>query len=226
MSKVISFINRKGGTGKTTSAINTATALREMGFEVTVMETDNNYSLTEMRERDITATGQGGGKFPELVQTDEASVDRFVRELRKKMVDFIIIDGAANMSPDTIRRVTTLSDIVVVPTSLSDNEMMVTARTLRDIQPVMQNHRKLKVVLLANRIHFLTAQETVGEALAHLGIPVLDIYIPNYKQYTSLNTMTPADCYRQVAKSILKMFVNEPVLATAAATTEEMVAMD
>src|SRR5687767_2128413 len=161
MTKVISFINRKGGTGKTTSAINTATALRQMGFEVTLMETDVNYSLSHVRNKELASTGEGGGKFPELMQTEEDSVEKLIKAFRRNMIDFVIVDGAANMGSDAIRSISANSDVVVIPTSLSEVEVMVSESTLNDIRPVMLQKRHLKVVVLANRIHFLTAHETV-----------------------------------------------------------------
>lgn len=212
MTKVVSFINRKGGTGKTTSAINTATALREVGFEVTLLETDINYSLHEIRSRDLAATGEGGGRFPELLQTEETATEKLIKSLRKNMVDFVIVDGAANMSGDAVRRISTISDVVIIPTGLSEIELMVTGITLREIQPLMEQKKNLQVVLLANRVHFLSSHETVKGALAHFKVPVLDVHIPNYKLYTYLNTMSPADCYRSVANAILRLFADEPVL--------------
>ena len=87
MTKVISFINRKGGTGKTTSAINTATALRQMGFEVTLIETDTNYSLSHVRNRELSATGEGGGRFPDLMQTEEENVDKLIKAYDMSLKD-------------------------------------------------------------------------------------------------------------------------------------------
>jgi len=221
MTKVISFINRKGGTGKTTSAINVATALREMGFEVTLMETDTNYSLSHIRNRELASTGEGGGRFPDLMQTEEDTVPNIIKAFRKNMVDFVIVDGAANMSANAIRSISANSDAVIIPTSLSEVEVMVSESTLNDIMPVMQQKRHLKVMLLANRIHFLTAHETVSGALARLSVPLLDVHIPNYKLYTYLNTQSPADCYRSVANSILKLFADEPLLARQAEAVSE-----
>lgn len=209
MTKVISFINRKGGTGKTTSAINTATALRQMGFEVTLMETDTNYSLSHVRNKELADTGEAGGRYPELMQTEEDSVERLIKAFRKNMVDVVIVDGTANMTTEAIRNISANSDVVVVPTSLSDVEMMVSESTLNDIAPVRHQNPNLKVVLLANRIHFLMAHETVNGALECLRTPVLDVHIPNFKQYTYLNTRTPADCYREVAACILNLFTGK-----------------
>ncbi|HXH18842.1 MAG TPA: ParA family protein [Chitinophagales bacterium] len=213
MTKVISFINRKGGSGKTTSAINTATALRQMGFEVTLMETDTNYSLSHVRNRELAATGEGGGRYPDLMQTEEDTAAKVIKSFRRNMVDFVIVDGAANMGTDAIRSVCANSDVVVIPTSLSEVERMVSESTLNDILPVMRQKRDLKVVLLANRVHFLTSHETVCEAFANFPVPLLDVHIPNYKLFTYLNTMSPAECYRQVTNCILQLFADNDLPA-------------
>jgi len=47
VTKIISFLNRKGGTGKTTSAINAGCILQRQGFETTIIETDANHTLGE-----------------------------------------------------------------------------------------------------------------------------------------------------------------------------------
>ncbi len=225
MTKVVSFINRKGGTGKTTSAINTATALREMGFEVTLMETDTNYSLSHVRMRELETSGEGGGRYPELMQTEEHTAERLIKAFRKNMIDVVIVDGTANMSTEAVRSISANSDIVVVPTSLSEVEVMVSESTLNDIAQVRLERPNLKVVLLANRVHFLMAHETVYDALERLHTPVLDVHIPNFKQYTYLNTRTPAECYRDVAANILKLFADmpEPSASSASAGIVETV---
>ena len=44
--KVISFLNPKGGSGKTTAVINIATALSRIGYNIAVVDTDPQMSLT------------------------------------------------------------------------------------------------------------------------------------------------------------------------------------
>ena len=53
MAKIISFISRKGGTGKTTNAINLATTLYQMGKRVLLIETDANYTLNTLRKMEL-----------------------------------------------------------------------------------------------------------------------------------------------------------------------------
>lgn len=44
--KIISFLNPKGGSGKTTAVINVATALTKQGYHLAVVDTDPQMSLT------------------------------------------------------------------------------------------------------------------------------------------------------------------------------------
>ncbi len=211
MPKVLSFINRKGGTGKTTNAINIATALSEMGNEVAVIETDVNYSLSEVRKKEVNEGIPNGKKIPTLFQTEEIGVVKYIKTFQKEgTYDFIIVDSAANTSVYGINRISVHSDIVVVPTSLSMNDVMVAERTLKDIMPAFEENQHLKVVLLPNRIHVLSAYETVESALKNLNVPILETYIPNLKQYTYINTIEPSEGYMELTNSIMKLLISEP----------------
>ena len=64
MAKIISFISRKGGTGKTTNAINLATILHQLGHRITLIETDTNYTLSTLRKMELFKSG-GSDKGPE-----------------------------------------------------------------------------------------------------------------------------------------------------------------
>ncbi len=70
MAKVISFISRKGGTGKTTNAINLATALHKRGKKIILVETDTNYTLNTLRKMEQmqaeAGTAPTRGRFTHL----------------------------------------------------------------------------------------------------------------------------------------------------------------
>ena len=64
-----------GGTGKTISAINIATALKETFQDVVLIETDPNYSLRDLRQREALETDLLPASLPDLVLTQtEAAV--------------------------------------------------------------------------------------------------------------------------------------------------------
>ena len=53
MTKIISFISRKGGTGKTTNAINLATYLAKKKNNIILVETDPNYTINSLRKLEL-----------------------------------------------------------------------------------------------------------------------------------------------------------------------------
>ncbi len=212
MTKVVSFINRKGGTGKTTNAINVATALKEMGFEVALIETDINRSLMQVRQQELEEAGYLAKGAPDLVQSDEADVENRIKGFRREMISFVIVDGTANMNSYATRRISLNSDIVIIPTGISRQEVLVAERTLGDILPAMESNPNLKVVLLPNRVHFLTSQDTVTKILEHLKVPVMEIYIPYFKQFHNLSTIKPAEGYMEVTNYLLKLLEMEAVM--------------
>ncbi len=57
MTKIISFISRKGGTGKTTVAMNLATMLFNLGHKLAMLETDTNYTLNTLRQMEVINRG-------------------------------------------------------------------------------------------------------------------------------------------------------------------------
>ena len=73
MPKIISFISRKGGTGKTTNAINLATALHESGKKVLLVETDTNYTLNTLRKME-QLKGEGGTTIFEILGSQDHQV--------------------------------------------------------------------------------------------------------------------------------------------------------
>jgi len=212
MAQVISFISRKGGTGKTTNAINIANVLCDMGNHVVVIETDINYTLSALRKRERRKLAEGK-RIPDLVRTEETSVVKMIKTLQNDGVtDYIIVDTAAgNTTSYCTNRLCVLSDMVIVPTSLSINDVLVTEQTLKDIMPAKKENPNLKVFLLPTRIHSLTSEETIRNTLSHLEVPHLEVFVPNKKTYTHPSTVRPAEGYIDVVNVILKKLnVAEP----------------
>ena len=65
--RTIAVINRKGGSGKTTTAVNTAAALSEMGLSVLLIDLDPQGSASEWLDR----TGTDEGMFQSFMGTGD-----------------------------------------------------------------------------------------------------------------------------------------------------------
>ncbi|NJM25096.1 MAG: ParA family protein [Bacteroidia bacterium] len=79
MATIISFISRKGGTGKTTNAINLATTLSGMGKRVLLVETDTNYTLNTLRKMEMFKGDNGAPPFEILGSQDSEVADELMR---------------------------------------------------------------------------------------------------------------------------------------------------
>src|SRR6188508_1685140 len=118
MSTIISFISRKGGTGKTTNAINLATTLSQMGRHVLLVETDTNYTLNTLRKMELFKAKNGQATFDILGSQDNSVAEELQKLKQVKGADLIIVDSAGKTTDEGIKKLCLESDAVIVPTSL------------------------------------------------------------------------------------------------------------
>ena len=149
MVKVISFISRKGGTGKTTNAINLATSLHDLGKKVLLVETDANYTLSTLRKMEMYKSPEKSHTF-EIVGSDDTRIaDELVVIKKDKRLDIVIVDSAGKTTDAGIKKLCLISEVVIVPTSLTQNDLLVTYQTVTDLAPA----RELNVFPNVQRRH-------------------------------------------------------------------------
>jgi chromosome partitioning protein len=204
MTKVISFISRKGGTGKTTNAIHLATMLRNLGHSVVLVETDTNYTLNTLRKMEIFKSGATTDNLFEIVGSEDHTVTDELELVKKnRNPDYIVVDSAGKTTDEGIKRLCVASDAVVVPTSLTQNDLLVTYQTIQDLAPARSIKPALKILVLPNRIHASTRHKTVLEMLGDLDAIVLDRAVPQKNLFVNFSTILPEKEYQDIAKSIL-----------------------
>ncbi len=204
MAKIISFISRKGGTGKTTNAINLATALHHSGRRVILVETDTNYTLTTLRQLEKLKTEAGRAFFEILGSHDSQVADELIRIKQTPNLDFIVVDSAGKTTDEGIKKLCLVSDAVVVPTSLTQNDLLVTYQTITDLAPARELNPKLKIMVLPNRIHSFTRMKTIHETLGNLNAIVLDVMVPQKNVFVNFSTLSAEPEYEPVMNALLK----------------------
>ena len=206
MAAVISFISRKGGTGKTTNAINLATMLDNLGRRVVLIETDTNYTLTALRKLDLYKTSAKAEGLFEVLGSNDAEVLDVLQELQAKdTYDFIIVDSAGKTTDTAIKRLCMESHLVIVPTSLTQNDMLVTYQTIEDLKPAQAHNPQLQIVVLPNRVHSSTKISTIKETLSDLNAHILDHRVPAKNAFANFSTLMPEKGYLETAKEILSL---------------------
>jgi len=203
MAKIISFISRKGGTGKTTNAINLATTLHLLGKRVLLVETDTNYTLNTLRKMEIFKEKDGKGFFEILGSQDSQVAEELTKIKETKKIDFIVVDSAGKTTDEGIKKLCLVSDAVIVPTSLTQNDLLVTYQTVTDLSPARELNPKLKILILPNRIHSSTGLHTVRDNLKNLDALVLPIVVPQKNLFVNFSTIEAEKEYQPVAQAIL-----------------------
>jgi chromosome partitioning protein len=204
MTKIISFISRKGGTGKTTVAMNLATMLFNLGHKLTMIETDTNYTLNTLRQMEVYKSGAKDESLFKIVgSTDLKIIDDLEKLKNNNELDYILVDSAGKTTDSNIKKLCIESDLVIIPTSLTQNDLLVTYQTVEDIKPAQEINKKLKIAILANRIHTSTKQKTIDATLDELKVTVLNTFIPMKNNFASFSTILPEKQFLPVSKAII-----------------------
>jgi chromosome partitioning protein len=204
MAKVISFISRKGGTGKTTNAINLATTLHHLGKRVVLVETDTNYTLNTLRKMEVFKNQSEKNGFDILGSQDGAVAEELTAMRESKKTDIVVVDSAGKTTDEGIKKLCLVSDVVVVPTSLTQNDLLVTYQTVTDLAPARKLNPQLKILILPNRIHSATNLYTVRENLKNLDAIVLPLIVPQKNLFVNFSTIDAEKEYQPIAQEILK----------------------
>lgn len=204
MAKVISFISRKGGTGKTTNAINLATTLNYLGKRVVLVETDTNYTLNTLRKMELFKSKENGKAFEILGSQDNAVAQELMDLKNSRKTDVVVVDSAGKTTDEGIKKLCLVSDVVVVPTSLTQNDLLVTYQTVTDLAPARELNPQLKILILPNRIHSGTNLYTVRENLKNLDAIILPIIVPQKNLFVNFSTVDAEKAYEPIAREILK----------------------
>lgn len=113
--KIIALLQQKGGSGKTTTAINIAGGLIELGYSVLVIDMDKD-------KPDAWSWAAKNQDFANsVIQVDEKNARERINEVKNK-TDYIIIDTPPNFQTAALKAAL-LADLVVIPTAPSGMDL-------------------------------------------------------------------------------------------------------
>ena len=163
--KVISVLNQKGGSGKTTIATHLARAIQLKGFSVLLVDSDPQGS-----SRDWAAVNEEN-PVP-VVGIDRPTIERDLKRIAEK--DYVIIDGAPQAADLAISAIKA-SDIIIIPVQPSPYDIWATSDLVDLVkQRIEMTDGKLKAAFVVSRtIKGTKIGKEISVALSDYGLPVL-----------------------------------------------------
>ncbi len=139
MAKTIALLQQKGGSGKTTTSVNLAGGLRELGYKVLITDMDKD-------KPDAWSWAAKSDSMKSIaIQLDEKQAREEISKL-KMQYDFIIIDTPPNFQTAALKAAL-LADLVVIPTAPSGMDLSGLLEAKELAQTADRPYR-----LLANRL--------------------------------------------------------------------------
>ena len=179
--KVISVLNQKGGSGKTTIATHIATCLQQKGNSVLLVDSDPQGS-----SRDWAAMRESGD-LP-VIGIDRPTLERDLKSLAKK--DFVVIDGAPQTADLAISAIK-VSNFILIPVQPSPYDIWATSDLVDLVkQRIEITDGKLKAAFVINRaIKGTNIGAEIRKALEEYDLPVLESVIFQRVSYPSSASM-------------------------------------
>ena len=167
--KVISILNQKGGSGKTTLATHLARALQIGGGDVILIDADPQGSA-----RDWSAARDDQPLT--VIGIDRPTIDRDIKKFTH--LDYVVIDGAPR-SGDLAASAVKAADLVLIPVQPSPYDIWATA----DLVDVVRQRIELTdgalqaAFVITRTIKGTRIGDEVSAALEGYGLPILTAQI-------------------------------------------------
>jgi chromosome partitioning protein len=171
---IIAVVNGKGGTGKTTTAVNVAACLVERGYRVLLVDADPQGSATWWVEH-------GGTDFE--IDLAKESDPRRLALLRQaaRSVDYMLVDTVPAHDAASLTTVVRAADWLLMPTPPSAMDIGALGETIKNV--VTPTGVPYRVVL--TRVDPRSLNEALGtqSQLRDLGIPAMRSFVRSYRAH-------------------------------------------
>lgn len=202
--KIIAVLNEKGGTGKTTLAINLATALHRRGQRVVLVDADPQSTA-----RDWRAASPENADLPPVVALDRPQLLSSISTLA---ADVVIIDTPAKAEAMTagVVRVAHVALIVIQP---SGPDIWASAAAVKLIRQKIDVGGQINAAFVLNRVSAVSklSKEVIGGGWNAYGLDQMTATIGNRVSFAQSMTdgLSVYDLADNVAKSEIDALIEE-----------------
>lgn len=202
--RIITVAQQKGGSGKTTIAVNLAVALRARGHSVALLDTDPQGSMGRWFLERLDRVGED-----DLLEftTSSAWGASYESEKLKKKHDFVIIDTPPKIDSD-LRPALRVANLVVVPVAASHVDLWATEGVLD-----LARREKCDTLIVLNRTRPNTRLAVdIAQKALELGADVAAAQVTNrvaYAETLGLGLGAPDGSRNPAARTEIEALTDE-----------------
>jgi chromosome partitioning protein len=169
--KVITITNQKGGSGKTTVAVNLAGNLGRRGYEVLLADIDPQGSASH-----YASTAPEGNEMAVTIAGLSKTGDRVHRYIQKfsDQYDYIVVDCPPVVDNKGARSALSVSHLVLIPVQPAPLDFESTKATLELVENTQAQNRRLRARLLATACPRTNIADSMLEALGEEHVALMD----------------------------------------------------
>jgi len=161
---ILSFLNQKGGAGKSTLSVNVAAELAKGGARVLLIDGDTQGSALDW------AAARSGDPLVNVVGIPRGTIHKELAELSKGYAH-VIIDGPGRAT-EIVRSAILASDIVVIPVQPSPYDIWAAEVVVKMVEEALVFKPSIKPFFVINRkISGTAIGRDVKDALERYSIP-------------------------------------------------------
>ena len=163
----IAVANQKGGTGKTTLAVNLAAGLHRRGTTV-LLDADPQGSATNWAR-----VGGADGDLPPVRGLVAAEVGSAIGDAARSY-RYVVVDCPPHLHSDTLHRVVEWVDLVLIPVQPSPLDLWASIDMAAMVKDARSGNPSLRAYMVLNQLDSRNAlSRSMHQALAEFEVPAL-----------------------------------------------------